>query len=142
MIVLNLQCASGHGFEGWFASVAAFDDQNGRHLVTCPRCGDVSVSRLPSGPAVVTRGREAPPRENQPPAATATPEALFRAWLESAARSEDVGERFAEESRKIHYGDAPVRDIRGKASLSEARDLLEEGITVLPLPLPDKKDTH
>ena len=141
MKVLNLQCTQAHGFEGWFASEDDFQDQLGRGLVECPLCGDAQVSKLPSAPRL-NFGASAPATA---PAARqevmSAPNAqLQAAWMQLVrqvmANTEDVGERFAEEARKIHYGETEERGIRGQASRAETESLLEEGIAVLPLPIP------
>lgn len=142
MKVLNLQCTQGHGFEGWFGSEDDFQDQLGRGLVSCPLCGDASVAKLPSAPRL-NFGAAAP--EARPAAAkqevVAAPDAALQAaWMKMVrhvmANTEDVGERFAEEARKIHYGESGERGIRGQASPEETEALLDEGIAVLPLPVP------
>ena len=138
MKVLNLQCTHGHGFEGWFASEDDFQGQLGRGLVECPMCGDVQVNKLPSAPRL-NLGASAPVEPKQD--LVAAPEkALQAAWLKMVqhvmANTEDVGERFADEARKIHYGESDERGIRGQASAEETVALLEEGISVLPLPVP------
>lgn len=131
MIVLNLQCTAEHRFEGWFASTDAFEDQVRRHLVTCPVCASADVSRLPSAPRVLRNGSgDAAPGAGRQPL-----EQLARAWMELVAGSENVAGRFVEEARRIHYGEAPARNIRGEASLAEVSELLDEGIAVLPLPV-------
>ncbi|MDP3086053.1 MAG: DUF1178 family protein, partial [Rubrivivax sp.] len=109
MKVLNLRCANGHGFEGWFASDDEFMDQNGRGLVECPLCADKVVSRMPSAPRLnLSSGRDAP--------AAAQPADLQASWLQQVrhlmANTEDVGPRFADEARRIHYGETPQRGIR------------------------------
>lgn len=159
MIVLNLQCAGGHRFDGWFASSEAFDTQLQRGLVVCPMCASDQVVRLPSGPRVLTHGggAEASGVSVNPVAATGpvtttrsgtgstldTPlAALLRAASEALATAEDVAEKFPEEARKIHSGEAPVRGIRGHASVDEVKALLEEGVPVLPLPVSPKGQTH
>lgn len=138
MKVLNLRCANGHGFEGWFGSDDEFMDQNGRGLVECPLCADKVVSRLPSAPRLNLSGaREAPP----PVAATAEPAAadLHAMWLKAVrhmmANTEDVGERFAEEARRIHYGETEQRGIRGEATAEEREALSDEGIDVIAIPV-------
>jgi len=139
MKVLNLQCAHAHGFEGWFASEDDFQDQLARGLVECPLCGDKGVAKLPSAPRLNLGASEpvaAPKRE-----VMSAPNAqLQAAWMELVkqvmSNTEDVGERFAEEARKIHYGESEERGIRGQASKEETQALLEEGIGVLPLPIP------
>ncbi|MBE7940751.1 MULTISPECIES: DUF1178 family protein [Ramlibacter] len=135
MKVLDLQCTHGHGFEGWFGSEDDFQGQLARQLVECPICGDTGIAKRLSAPRL-NLGAEAP---RQPVAAT--PDARQQAeWLklmrQVMASTEDVGERFAEEARRMHYGEAGERAIRGQASPEETRALLEEGIPVLPLPVP------
>lgn len=144
MKVLNLRCANGHGFEGWFASEDDFLDQNGRGLLECPLCADRVVTRMPSAPRLNLSGAQ-PPKEPaaekaKPPVVPPQAADLQAAWLgavrELMQRTEDVGERFAEEARRIHYGEAPERGIRGQASDEEREALREEGIEVVSLPLP------
>jgi hypothetical protein len=138
MIVLNLVCRQEHRFEGWFASSEAFDDQCGRGLVSCPFCNDAQVSRLPSGPRIVGAGRDGREEESL----AAVQEQLLEALKASVRDSENVGQRFPEEARKIHYKEAPVRSIRGVATVKETHDLLDEGIVVIPLPVPPSEETH
>lgn len=138
MKVLNLRCANGHGFEGWFASDDDFMDQNGRGLIECPLCSDRVVSRLPSAPRLNLSGA----REPAAPAKTAEPAAadLQAGWLKAVhhmlANTEDVGERFAEEARRIHYGETANRGIRGEATPEERAALNDEGIEVMAIPVP------
>lgn len=140
MKVLDLRCANGHGFEGWFASEDDFADQNTRGLITCPMCADHAVVRLPSAPRLNLSGG----RPTEAPAATASvapaPGDLQAAWLAAAravmARTEDVGERFAEEARRIHYGETEHRGIRGQATPEQREALRDEGIETFTLPLP------
>ncbi|MEO7547673.1 MAG: DUF1178 family protein [Ramlibacter sp.] len=137
MKVLNLQCTHGHGFEGWFASEDAFQEQLGEGLVECPVCDSTEVVKLLSAPRL-NLGAAAPEAKQD---VVAAPDAAMRAaWMEMArhvmANTEDVGERFAEEARRIHYGESEERGIRGKATRGETESLIEEGIGVLPLPLP------
>jgi hypothetical protein len=138
MKVLDLRCANGHGFEGWFGSEDDFLDQNGRGLVECPMCADRVVSRLPSAPRLNLSGaREpaAPPAKVEPAAAD-----LQALWMQvvrhAIENTDDVGERFAEEARRIHYGEVDARGIRGVASMQEREALHEEGIEVMSLPIP------
>ena len=146
MKVLDLQCAhQQHAFEGWFASEDDFRDQSVRGLLECPLCGDRDIRKLPSAPALQLGARpqadrpvaQAPAAESSDSYAAVGPTeqaALLRTLRKWIAGAEDVGERFAEESRRMHYGEAASRSIRGRASASEAVDLLEEGIAVLPVP--------
>lgn len=133
MKVLNLRCANGHGFEGWFGSDDDYLEQNGRGLVECPLCADKVISRLPTAPRLNLGGG----REVAADAAAADPQAL---WLQAVrqllANTEDVGERFAEEARRIHHGESERRGIRGQASADEREALSDEGIEVFSLPLP------
>jgi hypothetical protein len=135
MKVLNLRCAHGHAFEGWFASDDDFLDQNGRGLVECPLCADKVIQRLPSAPRLNLSGAREPAPAVEPQAAD-----LQAAWLQTVRRlltdTEDVGERFAEEARRIHYGETPQRGIRGQASAEDRESLRDEGIEVVSLPLP------
>jgi hypothetical protein len=144
MKVLDLQCAHRHVFEGWFASEEDFSSQMERGLVACPMCGDTSVAKMLSAPRLnLGSGREeaAPRQEVQEVVSGATEQALQAAWFQVARRimaeTDDVGTRFAEEARKIHYGETPERGIRGQASGEETQALIEEGIAVMPLSLPD-----
>ncbi|MDO8418939.1 MAG: DUF1178 family protein [Rubrivivax sp.] len=143
MRVLNLRCANGHGFEGWFASDEDFMDQNGRGGVECPLCADKVVTRMPSAPRLNLSGaRDAEPAA--PPATApsvdARPADLQATWLQAVrhlmAHTEDVGDRFAEEARRIHYGEEPQRGIRGQATAEQRHALQEEGIETLAIPMP------
>lgn len=143
MKVLNLRCDHDHAFEGWFASEDDFQDQAARGVVACPLCGTPQVHRLPSAPRLNLSGARAPavPAAVEPaPRATPEPAALQALWLEAVSQviknTEDVGERFPEEARRIHYGEAPHRGIRGQASPQERAALADEGIEVVALPLP------
>ncbi|MBS0322469.1 MAG: DUF1178 family protein [Proteobacteria bacterium] len=141
MIVLNLICDAEHAFDGWFGSVDAFDTQQADGLVECPVCGNKKIARLPSGPRILRHGASSAAAEKAEP--TRNPMAgVIQAWMEEAARSEDVAERFPDEARKIHYGEKPARPIRGRASTDQTLELLDEGIPVLPLPFPAKGEMH
>lgn len=129
MIVLNLICNAGHKFEGWFASVESFEVQVHGELVSCPHCSSQRVERLPVAPHL-TRS----PSEPQTQAQREEVAGLMDFLGSLADASEDVGARFPEEARRIHYSEAEVRSIRGQASLDETRELLDEGIPVLPVP--------
>jgi len=141
MKVLNLRCAHEHVFEGWFASDEDFLSQGERGLVACPLCADKTILRLPSAPRLnVSRQREAPPVEPAPN--TAAPSAAQQAqWLRAVRHmmvsTEDVGERFPEEARRIHYGETEGRPIRGRASPADAEALREEGIEVMSVAVPE-----
>ena len=140
---LDLHCRSEHVFEGWFASEEDFQSQLGKGLVQCPLCGDEQVQKRLSAPRLNLRASapaRAPVPTAEPSPAPQLPSDASQtaAWLQRmrqvVARSEDVGERFTEEARKIHWGEADQRPIRGQANLDQTLQLLEEGIPVLPLP--------
>lgn len=152
MKVLDLQCTHGHAFEGWFSSEEDFQSQMERDLLSCPMCGDAAVHKLPSAPRLNLGGASQPEdeggrtatasdRDAQHPVAALPPAAMQAAWLHMVRRvmanTEDVGHGFAEEARRIHYGEAPERGIRGQASREQTEELLDEGIAVMPLPVPD-----
>lgn len=152
MKVLNLQCAHQHGFEGWFASEDDFRQQLERGLLSCPICGEPSVQKLPSAPRL-NLGHAREPAERPAPAvaapgsvdmaaAPALQGLMLRALRELMDKTEDVGERFADEARAMHQGEIEQRAIRGRTSPEVALELIEEGIDVLPLPaLPSIKET-
>src|SRR6478672_3931988 len=134
MKVLNLQCSRGHAFEGWFGSENDFQSQLGGGLVECPLCGDTAITKMLSAPRInLGAGKQEPRAEVGAADRMASVQA---AWLKVVrhvlANTEDVGERFAEEARKIHYGESDERGIRGQASREETEALLDEGIGVLP----------
>lgn len=146
MKVLNLCCAQGHGFEGWFASEDDFLSQNDRLAVECPICADQTITRLPSAPRLNLSGAREPARAAAASSAAAStwraPAAadLQARWLQAVQHAlrhtEDVGDRFPEEARRIHYGEAAERGIRGQASAEDRAALADEGIEVMTLPLP------
>jgi hypothetical protein len=133
--VFDLRCARDHRFEGWFGSEEDWTSQRERQLVECPLCGDTAVERVPSAPRLnlaATSGEQS--------IEVAKPTAVQAAWLralrEIVERTEDVGERFPEEARRIHYGEVEQRGIRGRATREQSEALREEGIDVMPLPFP------
>lgn len=154
MKVLDLQCGLQHSFEGWFASEADYADQQTRGLLTCPLCGDASIQkklsaprlnlkagrgRSPSvgtavdgaaAPAPSSAGRNGP----ESPVDPALQGRLMQAMREVLSRTEDVGERFADQARGMHHGDIAPRNIRGQTSPDVAQELMEEGIEVVQLP--------
>lgn len=140
MKVLDLRCANGHGFEGWFASEEDFLDQNGRGLVECPMCSDRVVTRMPSAPRLNLSGAREPGPEPKRPATEPAAADLQAMWMQAVReilrQTEDVGERFVEEARRIHFGEAEERGIRGVATPQERQALRDEGIEVMALPLP------
>ena len=153
MKVLNLCCAQGHGFEGWFASEDDFLGQTGRGAIECPLCSDQAITRLPSAPRLNLSGARPPAAAASAAAASsgaasaaaapvAEPTAadLHAMWLRTVQQviknTEDVGEHFPEVARRIHYGETAQRGIRGQASAEERAALADEGIEVMPLPMP------
>jgi hypothetical protein len=160
VIVYSLHCGKGHAFEGWFASMAAFDDQKAGGKLLCPVCNSRRIVKAPMAPSLsssVGEGKRTilpTPAEpavvpaEAPAPAHAIPHEMrkmrqfmtgLRKYIQENA--EYVGPKFSEEARKIHYGDAEERHIYGEASLEEAADLVEEGIDVAPLP-PDLNEAN
>jgi hypothetical protein len=151
MILYRLKCKKGHEFEAWFAGSAAFDKQQKRGLLSCPRCGTGNVSKALMAPSVVKRSKRKAavrkPAEVPPPPEASKPEtqrvaahhelaaAMRKLRAEIESKSEYVGPRFSEEARKIHYEEAPARGIHGEATADEAKALKEEGIEFYPLPI-------
>ncbi len=141
MIVYDLACAQGHRFEGWFASGEAFARQQQDGQVRCPVCDASDVARLPSARVSVPRHSEPVAQTPTPPAAagggeaiTGIPAGMIAKLREIVRNTENVGRRFPEEARRIHYDEAPARAIRGQASPEEAAELREEGIDFASLP--------
>ena len=144
MKVLDLHCAQSHGFEGWFASEDDFASQLARGLISCPMCGNTTITKKLSAPRLNLGQAERPSSESQSQDVVASQDpqmALQAAWLAMARRimanTDDVGDKFPEEARRIHYGEVEQRGIRGKASQEETAALAEEGIEVMQLVLPD-----
>jgi hypothetical protein len=160
MIRYNLRCERGHAFESWFQSSSAYESQEKRKLVNCPSCGSAKVERAIMAPQIVSKkGREsvepapapAPTPSTDVTAPASTPlmmaqERELRAKLRElrdhiVKNADNVGERFPNEARKMHYGDIEHRPIYGEASPDEARSLIDEGVEVSPLPvLPDDRN--
>jgi hypothetical protein len=156
MIRYTLRCDRGHAFESWFQCSAAYEAQEKRKLVSCPACGSAKVERAIMAPQIVSKkGREneapAPAAAAEVTAPSSTPlmmaqERELRAKLKElrdhiVKNADNVGERFPNEARKMHYGDIEHRPLYGEASPDEARALIEEGVEVSPLPvLPDDRN--
>lgn len=159
MIVFDLSCPAGHRFEGWFGSSSDYEDQQARGLVACPHCGSAEVNKAPMAPAVSAKGNQdrAPaPIEAEsdvagpasaapgnpmtsgeiPPAVRKAMQALAEAQAKALKESRYVGEKLADEARAMHYGEKELEAIHGKATLKEAKELLEEGVPVAPLLAP------
>jgi len=151
MKVLDLHCENHHVFEGWFASEEDFISQRERGLVQCPVCSNSVVTKKLSAPRLNlsnARAEASTPDLQvsqevsvQAGGARQLPRELLDAWMQIARKivdnTTDVGTDFAREARKMHYGEADTRAIRGHTTLVEARELIEEGIEVMPLPLPE-----
>ena len=159
MIVFDLECSGGaHRFEGWFKSSDDFASQQGRGLIACPHCGSPDVAKAPMAPRLSRKGNQtvsaspaptqsapekSPPEKPQamaspklPPEAVAAMHALAAIQAEAIKQSRWVGDKFADQSRAMHYGDAAQTAIHGQATREQARDLLDEGIMVAPLLIP------
>jgi hypothetical protein len=126
MIRYALVCENEDEFEGWFASSDAFDQQSGSGQIACPVCGAVSVRKAPMAPSIVSPKRKTAAKER------AKAVAALRKHL--AEDVDYVGDKFAEEARAIHAGDAEDRPIWGQSTLADAKTLIEEGVPVAPLP--------
>jgi hypothetical protein len=140
MKVLDLQCDAGHGFEGWFASETDYEQQHAGGRIECPVCGRATIVRRPSAPRLNLSGARAP-EEPRAGTATTTPEQQIAArWAEAVGElmksTEDVGDRFPEEARRIHYGEVAPKGIRGQATPRERAELQEEGIETVAIPMP------
>ena len=140
MIKFTLQCQAGHEFEGWFRDNAAFEDQAGKGVLTCPVCGDVRIAKSIMAPAVRTSENAAAARAEQRARMKVFMQQLRAAHEHVEKNFENVGERFAEEARAIHYGEKEQRDIFGQTTLEEAQSLHEEGIGFGFLPPLPKAD--
>ncbi len=157
MIVFDLCCDNGHVFEGWFGSSDDFAEQKASGLMICPACGSDAVEKAPMAPSVGKKGSQL--RVERPAASTAEAEPtdvpiapvsngempaevkeaiskLADAQAKALKNSKWVGRKFAEESRKIHYGEGDAKAIHGEATREEAAELIDEGIAIAPLPLP------
>lgn len=147
MIRYQLRCANGHGFDGWFAGAEAFDKQQRGGLLECPHCGTADVEKALMAPSVSTSRRR---EKRQPVAAMAQPadprrgellEAMRRLKAMVTENADYVGDRFAEEARKIHYGESDPRGIYGEATGEEVKSLLDDGVEIMPLPsLPEEQN--
>lgn len=150
MIVFDLSCDHGHRFEGWFRSSDDFVSQKERGLVACPQCGSQAVSKAPMAPAVGKKGNQQALQggrarggknkgvSNIPltPEVAAALDQLAKAQAKALENSTWVGKNFVEQSRAMHYGEREHEAIHGEASVEEAKELLDEGVPVAPLPLP------
>ena len=156
MIRYNLRCEKGHAFESWFQNSSAYESQEKRSLVSCPACGSTKVERAIMAPQIVSKKKDraepAPVAVSTEVAAPASTPLMMAQERELRAKlkelrdhivknADNVGERFPNEARKMHYGDIEHRPIYGEASPEEARSLIDEGVEVSPLPvLPDDRN--
>lgn len=165
MIVFDLKCGSGHVFECWFRSSGDFEDQKQRGFLSCPQCQDIDISKAVMSPNVNAKSNQsavrAASKQDAPVEATMPqdiqhsiaagaeiPDELQRSMDEILqkirthveANCDDVGKDFADVARKMHYGEAEERGIYGETTAEETRDLLEEGIEIMPLPGPRRTD--
>lgn len=137
MKIFDLLCVAGHRFEGWFASAEDYTGQRAKGLVSCPSCGAQEVERVPSATRFNTGAAEpATPAPGGHDALALAQKLYSRMLDELLTKSEDVGERFPDEARRIHYEEVPARSIRGQATQEEHDALVEEGIPVARLPIP------
>lgn len=138
MKVYNLACEHDHHFEGWFSSEEDFSAQAGKGVIECPVCESHTIVRMPSAPRLNLSSTQ----ESEPDLRAKVQAHLMNVVRTVIAKTEDVGEHFAEEARRIHYNEAPERAIRGVATVVEYKELVEEGIDITPLPqLPAPKQT-
>ncbi len=151
MIVFDLSCANGHRFEGWFGSSDDFTSQRERGMLCCPQCGSAEVVKAPMAPAVGKKGSQRGTKVQQqgaerpgkalsnapmPPEVAKALEQLAQAQAQALKDSKWVGKDFANQSRAMHYGERDHAPIHGEASAQEAKDLMDEGVPVAPLPFP------
>lgn len=134
MIVFDLRCQMGHVFEAWFGSSAAFEDQRARNLVNCPVCNDATIEKAVMAPHVAPKGNRGGGGSTL--RSTADLAALADAQAKILEESEWVGRAFPDRARAMHLGDEPAALIHGETSAAEARELIDEGIAIVPLPLP------
>ena len=157
MILYKLCCDQSHEFEGWFKNSDAYDQQQSKNMVACPLCDSLEVRKAPMAPSIATKvhtEKNPTPKEPQSPASDLNEDSAIKVAnsqdiLEKAivelkqkieASCEDVGNRFPEEARKIHYGEAKKRSIHGEASLKDLKELADEGVDVAPLPWISRHD--
>ncbi|UTW59490.1 DUF1178 family protein [Kordiimonas sp. SCSIO 12603] len=155
MIVFDLKCGEGHTFEAWFKSSSAYQEQREMGLVTCPFCDSAEITKAPMAPNIAAKGNQkaeaTKAQEPQNHMAAGDSGELSKMVAEAEKfltgvrqhvekNFEDVGNNFAEEARKIHYGEAEERGIYGESTKEETVELMDEGINVLPIPMPKKAD--
>jgi hypothetical protein len=135
MILFALRCAADHEFEGWFRNGAAFETQSAAGEIVCPSCGSKDVAKAPMAPHLA-RSR----KDEGAPGPAQIRKALEEVRRQVEANCDYVGDQFAEEARRIHYGEADARNIYGEASAEDAKTLSEEGIEFTRIPWPSRTD--
>ena len=138
MIVYELKCDSGHGFEAWFKDSAAFERQQAAGEVLCPACGGSKVSKALMTPNIAVKKAAAPALDDE--GARVARAMVDKMREEVEANCDYVGPKFAEEARRIHYGEVGERNIYGEATLKEAKELKDEGVEVAPIPWMSRHD--
>ncbi|KTF68637.1 DUF1178 family protein [Sphingomonas sp. HT-1] len=137
MIVFDLKCGGGHVFEAWFKSSGAYEEQRATGLIACPLCGDSEVGKAVMAPAVAAKGNQQPERPVVPAdSMKAALAAIAEMQAKQLERSQWVGTAFAEKARAMHQGEEPEAPIHGKATIAEAKALVDEGVPVAPLLVP------
>jgi hypothetical protein len=146
MILFDLKCAKGHVFEAWFRDGGTADRQIAGRNIACPDCGNAKVAKAPMAPRIGKGGEKAGAKPSTPPAEMAAMSAKIRSELAELrakveANCDYVGEKFAEEARKIHYGETDPRGIYGETSKDEAHALAEEGVEFARIPWLPRHDS-
>ena len=147
MIVFELICPQHHRFEGWFSSSGDFETQQVRGMLSCPSCGNARIKKLPTAKIRKSESAQSAPPQvteggKQLPVATMPQVTLNQLIDYVMANTDDVGKEFATEARRIFRNEVPHRNIRGVASREETEELIDEGVPVMPLPVPPKGDWH
>ena len=141
MIVFNLQCTDGHGFEAWFKDAKAFESQRRGRKVACPVCGVTGVEKLPTAPRIAKgKGKNAEASDEGKARTAEFMNALDKLQKHVEENCDYVGDRFADEARKIHQGEGEERGIYGEATKKEAKELSEEGVPFAAIPKRRPKD--
>lgn len=139
MIHYSLVCANEHRFDAWFKSAAAYDQQHRRGIVTCPICGSDGVAKALMAPSVTRSGSDKVALSAGHPQHAQLREAMIALRNKVTSEAENVGDKFAEEARKIHFKEVAPRGIYGEATREEVAGLVEDGVDFMPLPnLPEE----
>jgi len=134
VIQYSLQCSNGHRFDAWFRNAGAYDQQRARGIVTCAQCGDSGVEKAPMAPNVARSDTERMPLSAAHPEAAKIRELLRQYRRKVVSEADYVGDKFAEEARKIHFEETEARGIYGQATREDIAGLLEDGVDFMPLP--------